>query len=150
MEVSQKLLNEQIVDQIREFFAQLDQPVEVLFFGKKTDCDYCEDTLQLLKEVIEISDKLSFHELDIEDDAALAQQYHVDKVPGIVIAGKDGDRIMDYGIRFAGIPSGHEFTSLIQDLILVSSRNSGLEEGTRRFIQELKQPVLLQVFVTPT
>src|SRR5512139_3008236 len=102
MEVSQKLLNEQIVDQIREFFSQLDQPVAVLYFGKKTDCDYCEDTLQLLREVTEISAKLSLQELDIEHDAALAQQYNVDKVPGIVIAGKDGDQILDYGVRFAG------------------------------------------------
>jgi len=150
MRTAEKLLNEQIVSQIREFFIQLDQPVEVLFFGKKTGCDYCDDTVQLLREVTEISDKLSLQELDIEDDAVLAQQYNVDKTPGIVIARKDGDQIVDYGIRFAGIPSGHEFTSLIQDILLVSSRNSGLDEETRSFIKDLKQPVFLQVFVTPT
>ncbi len=150
METAEKLLNEQIVDQIRDIFTQLDKPVEILYFGSKTDCDYCEDTLQLVEEVAAISDKLRIQQLDIEDDAALARQYNVDKTPGLVIAARDADQIVDYGIRFAGIPSGHEFSSLIHDLVVVSSRDSGLNEKTRHFLQDLEQPVLLQVFVTPT
>ena len=145
-----KLLNEGIVDQIREVFTQLDQPVAVLYFGLKTDCDYCAETSQLVEEVTAISDKLSLKKFDLDDDAAVAARYHVDKAPGMVLAGLDGDRIVDYGIRFAGIPSGHEFSSLIHDLLLVSSRDSGLDAQTRQFLQDLKQPVLLQVFVTPT
>ena len=148
--MAEKLLDESITNQIRDVFAQLDQPVEVLFFGRKTDCEYCDETLQLVEEVVGISEKLGLAVYDVEDDVAVAQQYNVDKVPGLVIAGSDGEQKVDYGIRLAGIPSGHEFSSLIHDLVLVSSRNSGLDENTRQFLQELKQPVLLQVFVTPT
>jgi glutaredoxin-like protein len=57
---------------------------------------------------------------------------------------------MDYGVRFAGIPSGHEFSSLIEGLILVSGRDSGLSGEIRKQLRGLKNPVLLQVFVTPT
>jgi glutaredoxin-like protein len=57
---------------------------------------------------------------------------------------------LDYGVRLAGIPSGHEFSSLIQDLILVSGRDSGLSAETRKALDDLDKPVLLQVFVTPT
>jgi glutaredoxin-like protein len=145
-----KLLNDQIIDQVQEVFEQLQQPVEVLFFSKKTGCDYCEDTLQLLQEVIGLSDKLNLNVYDLDEDAAIAGQYKVDKAPGLVIAGRDGDQILDYGIRIAGIPSGHEFSSLIHDLILVSGRDSGLTQDVRRYLQELDQPVHLQVFVTPT
>jgi len=67
-----------------------------------------------------------------------------------VLAGRDGDQILDFGVRYAGIPSGHEFSSLIHDLVLVSGRDSGLSEETRQFLSSLDQPVLLQVFVTPT
>lgn len=148
--MTERLLNENIVSQVREVFAQLNQPVEILFFGSKTDCDYCEDTLQLAREVVEISDKLGLQVFDIEADNAVAQKYNVDKAPGLVIAGRDGDQLMDYGVRLAGIPSGHEFSSLIQDLILVSNRDSGLSPKTREFLKELHKPVLLQVFVTPT
>lgn len=148
--MAEKLLNENIVSQIREVFEQLDKPVEVMFFGSKADCEYCDDTLQLAGEVVAISDKLNLKKYDIDADAELARQYNVDKVPGLVIAARDGDQVTDYGVRLAGIPSGHEFSTLIHDLVLVSSRESGLSQETRRFLQDVKQPVLLQVFVTPT
>jgi alkyl hydroperoxide reductase subunit AhpF len=148
--MADRLLNEGIVSQVQEVFAQLNHPVEVLFFGSKSDCDYCQDTLQLVEELVEISGKLHLQTFDIDEDAAVAKQYNVDKVPGLVIAGRDGDKILDYGVRLAGIPSGHEFSSLIQDMILVSNRDSGLDSDTREFLGGLTQPVLLQVFVTPT
>jgi alkyl hydroperoxide reductase subunit AhpF len=154
METKDKILDERIVDQIREFFSQLQQPVEVLYFGKETGCDYCADTLQLVEEVSAITDFIHVERYDIDKDSDVARQYNVDKTPGLVIAGRDegpdGVHIVDYGIRFAGIPSGHEFTSLIQDLVLVSSRDSGLEDATRQYLKTLEQPILLQVFVTPT
>jgi len=53
-------------------------------------------------------------------------------------------------VRLAGIPSGHEFTSFIQDIILVSGRDSGLNPQTREFLKGLEKPILLQVHVTPT
>jgi len=111
---------------------------------------YCADTQQLIEEVVDISDKLSLDIYDLDADADVAEKFNVDKAPGIVIAGKDGDTVSDFGIRYAGIPSGHEFTSLIQDVLLVSGRDSGLTQETRDFLKELTEPVLLQVFVTPT
>jgi alkyl hydroperoxide reductase subunit AhpF len=148
--MTETLLNDEVTGQIKDVFRQMQAPVQVFFFGRKTDCDYCADTLQLAQEVVALSDKLSLEVYDIEDDAAVAQQYRVDKTPGLVLAGKEGDQVLDYGIRFAGIPSGHEFGSLIPGLILISNRNSGLNAQTREFLRELKQPVHLQVFVTPT
>jgi len=74
----------------------------------------------------------------------------VDAAPTLIIAGKDGDQIIDYGIRLKGIPAGYEFTTLIRDVLLVSSRDSGLNQATRAWLRELKEPVHLQVFVTPT
>lgn len=148
--MAEKLLNENIISQVREVFEQLDKPVEVMFFGSESDCEYCDETLQLAAEVVAISDKLNLIKYDLEIDGEVARQYNVDKVPGLVIAARDGDQVTDYGVRLAGIPSGHEFSSLIHDLMLVSSRESGLSEETRQFLQSLNQPVLLQVFVTPT
>ena len=144
------LLNEEVTVQVQEVFAGLDEPVQVLYFGKESDCDYCEDTLQLIQEVVGLSDKLNLEMYDMEEDANVAREYKVDKAPGLVIAGRDGDQILDYGIRFAGIPSGHEFSSLINTLLLVSARDSGLSQDTRQALNELSQPVNMMVFVTPT
>jgi glutaredoxin-like protein len=148
--MANQLLNEGVTQQVKQAFEQLQEPVQVLFFGKKSGCEYCDDTCQLIEEVVGLSDKLSLHVYDLDDDAALAKTYKVDKAPGLVITGGGGAQTVDYGVRISGIPAGHEFTSLIHDLLLVSSRDSGLGDSTRQFLDGLTQPVHLQVFVTPT
>jgi glutaredoxin-like protein len=148
--VTTQLLSDDIIRQVQDVFDQLQKPVEILFFGSKKDCQYCDDTLQLVTELAGISDNVGLSVYDADVDAEIVRQYKVDKFPGLVIAGRDGDQILDYGIRYAGIPSGHEFSSLIHDLILVSGRDSGLGQETRNYLKSLNAPIHLQVFVTPT
>jgi glutaredoxin-like protein len=145
-----ELLNEDVRRQVREVFASLPNPVQILFFGSRENCDYCNDTRQLLEEVVSLSPILGLAVHDLEADSAIAKQYHVDKAPVFVVAARDGETLTDTGIQYAGIPSGHEFNTLIQDIVLVSGRDSGLKETTRQFLKSLKTPVHLQVFVTPT
>lgn len=144
------LLNDDIRKQVSEAFGQLREPVQILFFGSKEQCEYCDDTLTLVEEVASLSEKLSVQAFDVEADASVAENYNVSLTPGLVIAAEGEDGPIDLGVRYAGIPSGHEFSSLIQDLILVSGRDSGLSEQTREYLSGLKEPVHLQVFVTPT
>ena len=145
-----QLLNDDIIKQIQEVFSDLKHPVHLMYFGSNHNCPYCDDTRQLVEEVAAISPLLSVAVYDMEADADLAARYHVDKAPGLVIAAKEQEQITDFGVRLSGIPSGHEFTSLIQDIILVSNRDSGLNPQTRAFLKDLDKPILLQVFVTPT
>lgn len=145
-----KILDEQVVRQIDEAFAELKEPVQILFFGSKDDCDYCADELQLLEEVAATHKQLRLSTFDLDTDREMAAKFQVDKAPGIVIAARDGDAIVDLGIRFSGVPSGHEFSTLINDILLVSKRDSGLSQKTRDYLKALDQPLLLQVFVTPT
>jgi len=144
------LLNDDITKQIREVFVNLKNPVHLLLFNRSHDCPYCAETRQLVEEVAALSDQLtrSVHDLDTEGE--LARRHQIDKAPGIVIAAKEGDTIIDLGMHYAGIPSGYEFNSFIQDILLASTRESGLAAGTRAFLQGLTEPVHLQVFVTPT
>lgn len=147
----EQMLDEAITKQINEMFMELVDPVHLLFFGGgKEQCEYCTETQQMLKEVAVLSDKVNLEVLDFEQDASLARQYQVERIPGLVVAGRDGDEILDYGVHFSGIPAGHEFTSLIHAILRVSSRDSGLSEKTKAYLGRVSRPVLLQVFVTPT
>lgn len=147
----EKFLNEVIQKQVMDVFAVLENPVAIIFFNSKVQqCEYCIDTEQLLTEVVDLSDKLTLKVYDLEDDALLANEFHVDKAPGFVIAGQEGEQVVDYGIRFYGIPAGSEFGSLISALLLVSKRQSDLNEQTRTFLSGLTKPVHLMVFATPT
>jgi glutaredoxin-like protein len=146
----EKLLNEQIVSQIRQSFEQMKEPVQILFFGSQDNCEYCADTRQLLEEVTAIDEKLSLSIYDLQVNADMAKKFNVDKAPAIVIAGKDGDQVTDFGIQYSGIPAGHEFGTFINDILLVSGRDSGLSAEVREFLKNLEKPLHLQVFVTPT
>jgi glutaredoxin-like protein len=145
-----KLLNEKTLKQVGEALSAMKEPVRMIFFGAQSNCDYCSDTRELLEALVTTTDKLSLTVHDLEQDAALAQQYNVDKAPGIVIAALDGEQVVDHGIRYAGIPAGYEFSALLKDLLLVSSRDSGLDDETRQALKALDKPVNIQVFVTPT
>jgi glutaredoxin-like protein len=146
----EKLLNAEIVGQIKEVFAQIKEPVQILFFGAADNCDYCGDTRQLLEEVTAIDSRIGLSVYDLSADAQVAKQFNVDKAPGIVIAAKDGDQVLDFGIQYSGIPSGHEFSTLISDILLVSRRDSGLSPQVRDYLKKLDKPLHMQVFVTPT
>jgi alkyl hydroperoxide reductase subunit AhpF len=147
----EKLLSDDLEVQIRQVFEKLNHPVQLLLFISKTKQEICEPTQQLLEELVPLSELLSLSVHDLEAEPDLALLYKVQgKAPAIVIAARDGIQVIDYGIRYLGIPSGHEFSTLIQDLILVSGRDSGLSTQLRTYVKSLTKPLHLQVFVTPT
>jgi glutaredoxin-like protein len=147
----EKMINTEIQKQLEEAFADLKKPVSILFFGSKMRaCEYCEHTLSLLNEVAELSDRISVQVFDIDEDPEASQKYGVERVPGIVITAQDRNEITNYGLHFSGIPAGHEFSSLIQSMLMVSRGDSGLSQPAREYLKALTQPVELQVFVTPS
>jgi glutaredoxin-like protein len=145
-----KLLSTQITQEIQEAFAEIREPVQLLYFRAKERCEYCTETQQLLQEVTALHDRLELEIYDIEDDAEMAGKFNVTSAPVTVVAAKEGGEVRDLGIRFLGIPSGHEFGTLINDILIVSKRDSGLDPKTREFLRSLDRPLQLQVFVTPT
>ncbi len=56
----------------------------------------------------------------------------------------------DYGVRFYGIPSGYEFTSLLQAIDAVATGKPELSEKTMEALAKVTEPIHMQVFVTPT
>jgi alkyl hydroperoxide reductase subunit AhpF len=146
----EKLLDQHVVSQISETFVNLKEPVQILFFGSRENCEYCAEMQRLLEEVAAINDKVGLTVYDIQANQDVADKYNVDKFPAIVITAKDGEQISNLGVHFSGVPSGHEFATLINDILMVSSRDSGLSPAVREFLKNLNEPLLLQVFVTPT
>jgi len=130
---------------IEDRFKTLVHPVKIINFTQEFECDYCRETRQLLEEVSSISDKISFEVYNFVTDKSVAEKYKIDKIPATIVMGEK-----DYGLRFYGIPAGYEFSSLLEDIIAVSRKESGLSEKTRGKLKEITKPVHMQVFVTPT
>lgn len=130
---------------IAKEFEKLVEPVKIVYFTQEMECQFCEQTHELLQEVTELSDKLSLEVHDFVKDKDKALQYRIDKIPATIIEGKK-----DHGIRFFGVPSGYEFSTLLGSIIEVSNQESGLSEKTKSLIAQIHTPVHIQVFVTPT
>jgi glutaredoxin-like protein len=146
----EKVLDEQITRQIKQAFDGMEQPVQLLLFGSKESCDYCDETQQLLEEVSALSDKVQLSVYDVNENHEIASRFNVTNAPGIIIAARDNTDVKNLGVQFSGMPSGHEFSTLINDILMVSKRDSGLDVKTREFLKNLEKPLHLQVFVTPT
>jgi glutaredoxin-like protein len=133
---------------INEFQA-LTEPVKLVMFTQEMECQYCRETRLISEEVAALSDKISVEVYDFVHDQEIAETYQIDKIPAIAVV-RGGNRPKDYGIRFYGIPSGYEFSSLIENILMVSRGESGLTPETKAWAAALTEPVHLQVFVTPT
>jgi glutaredoxin-like protein len=145
---SMPLISKEDQDVLREEFAKhLAKPVRMLMFTQEHECQFCSETREIVEELGALSDQIAVEVYDFVEDEEIVERYAIDKIPAIAIVG-DGD--VDYGVRFYGIPSGYEFTSLIEDLFDVSAGESGLSEKTKEKLAAVDQPVHLQVFITPT
>jgi glutaredoxin-like protein len=145
------LISEKDAEFLRgEFEANLVNPVKLVMFTQEFECQFCSETRQIVEEISSLSDKISSEIYHFVTDKATAEIYDVDKIPAIAVLRVEDGEEKDYGIRFFGIPSGYEFTTVIEDIIDVSRGDSGLQPKSREAVAGITEPVHFQVFVTPT
>lgn len=143
------LLKEEDKNALRKAFELLQDPVKLLVFSQPMECMYCRETREIAEEVAELSDKLSVRVFDYVEHRAPVDKYTIRRIPAVVVM-RSGKDAKDYGIRFYGIPAGYEFTTLIEDIIMVSRGDSGLAPASRELLASLKTPLHVQVFISPT
>lgn len=101
---------------------------------------------QVLDELASLHDKIAVVEknfvLDTEDRA----RYKVDKSPAIVVLSDGADTRM----RLYGAPTGYEFVSLVEAVLLAGTGVPELEPETVTALAAVTAPLHLQVFTTPT
>ncbi|WP_211233477.1 hypothetical protein [Thermicanus aegyptius] len=133
---------------IRDMFSKMTGTSYIrFFFSNSENQEYGEATRQILEELSELTDKLKVEVINGEEEKELVNHYEVDKFPATLFVKEDGT---DTGVRFYGIPSGYEFTTLIEDIIDLGNNTIVLAEKTITTLKEITQKVHLQVFVTPT
>jgi hypothetical protein len=161
-------LSEADQDQLKSMFAeQLDRHVRLRVLTKPTSklyipgqqlCASCAEAEPFVRELATLSDKLEVEVHDVQAEPAVAKQQGLrGLVPAILIesVAADADRVgaeptSQGGVRFLGLPAGYEFSTLIADIVDVSTGNIGLSEATQAELRGLDHDLHLQVFVTPT
>jgi alkyl hydroperoxide reductase subunit AhpF len=121
-----------------ELYTQKKSPILV---PGREECQYCEETEQLLGEVADLSDRISLVVHDVKE----SPNPDVRDVPTLVYRGQNKGTL-----RFLGIPIGNEFRNLIDTIVEVGNGESGLSQETRDALAALTEDIHLRVFVTPT
>jgi len=143
------LLSPSDQQQLRSSFEALTRSVRLVFFSQAVGCETCDETRQILREITDLTDRVTVEELSLVLEKDRAAEYGVDRVPAIVLLG--GDEAEDSRIRFLGAPEGWDFLSLVDAVLLVGGASTEtLSEATIARVGQLTESLALQVFVTPT
>lgn len=140
---------------LRRLFAdQLVNPVKLTVFTQvqtamepalHTACQFCDDTVELARELAALSGKISIEVHDFLVEHELAASRGVDTIPALLIEGARPS-----WVRYLGIPAGYEFSSLVEDVVDASAGTTRLASATRARLARLGADVHIKVFVTPT
>jgi len=123
------MLDAKLQEQLKAYLANITAPVELV--ASLDDGAKSQEMQQLLETIAGLSDKISFVRAD--DDA---------RKPSFLIrrAGTD------IGVRFAGIPLGHEFTSLVLALLQVGGHPPKVSEDVIDQVKALDGDFVFETF----
>jgi glutaredoxin-like protein len=139
---------------IRFKFAQeLLQPVRIDYFTQKEldivvpgrrPCAYCKPTGVMLREVAALSDLISLRVHMFEDDREAVREFGVERIPGIVLRGRNGATL-----KFYGMPGGSEFTAFLDSIVDLSRNEVLFSEESVKALQGIEEDLRVRLFVTP-
>lgn len=139
------LLNAELQNQIREFLAPMKEKVTLVLFTQESPCETCTETKQLLQEVSSLNDKISFVEKDLYEDIRETDLYGITLTPSFVMLDSEGKY---RGVKFNGIPAGHEINSFLSAIIDMSGVDFGFNQDVIERIKKINNKVNIKVFVT--
>lgn len=128
------MLDTNLKQQLQGYLGRIVQPVEIVL--ATDDSAAAIEMRALLQDIASLSDKVSLRE-DQAVDATVRR-------PSFSIGPKDGHA----GIRFAGVPLGHEFTSLVLALLQSGGHPPKLDAETVTQIRALDGDYTFEVFVS--
>lgn len=143
------LISDEVLQQVKEEFDKhLKNQIELVTFTKESgECKYCKQMIGICDELASTSDKITVVNYTAESDPDKVQKFGIDKYPAMIVKRSNSS---NGRIRFYGIPAGHEFGSLIEDMKMVSSDEPVVSSKAMEIISKIDKPVDIKVFVTRT
>jgi len=125
------MLDQGIKEQLKDHFAKLTSAITLALF--QSDHAKQEELRGLLRDLASCGDHIALLEVPEKVDG-VRFDVHRDGTPT--------------GIRFCGVPGGHEFTSLIIAILNTDGKGKLPDEGVQRRVKALKGPVRLRTYVS--
>ena len=148
----EKLIDQKTEEALKSKFATvLKMPVDVKVFSTGIIVDPSKpDTAEINQFANQMADEL--HAIDpriitehLSMTSEIAVKMKLTTSPSTLIGYDDGYRII-----YNGAALGHEASSFIDTICMVSAGESGLSPESKAVLSKIDKPLVLQVFVTPT
>ncbi len=94
------------------------------------------ELVKFLSDIASVSDKLNVEERDTQGELRSSVSFLIEA---------DNE---DTGIRFSGIPGGHEFNSLILAMLHASGTALKLDDSVKAIVKGVREPLHFEVFIS--
>ncbi|PHV09305.1 alkyl hydroperoxide reductase subunit F [Janthinobacterium sp. BJB412] len=126
------MLDADLKSQLKSYLEKVVQPIEIV--ASLDDSATAREMQQLLQEIVLLSDKISL--VERRDDNERKPSFSINR-PGT-----------DIGVRFAGVPMGHEFTSLVLALLQVGGHTIRFDDAVIEQIRNLDGDYVFETFIS--
>jgi alkyl hydroperoxide reductase subunit F len=131
LKLENTMLDDTLKAQLQQYLALLRQPIRLI--ASLDDSETGTDMKSLLETIVSLSDKVT---LDTSGNDS--------RKPSCVVA-RDGE---SHGVRFAGLPLGHEFTSLVLALLWTGGHPPKVEQDVIDSIKALEGDFNFEVYMS--
>ncbi|ELX11452.1 alkyl hydroperoxide reductase subunit F [Janthinobacterium sp. HH01] len=126
------MLDATLKTQLKAYLEKVVQPIEIV--ASLDDSAKAREMEELLQEIVLLSDKITL--VKRTDDAERKPSFSINR-PGT-----------DIGVRFAGVPMGHEFTSLVLALLQVGGHTIKFDDAVIEQIRNLDGDYEFETFIS--
>ena len=126
------MLDNQVKEQLKNYLAKLVNPIEIV--ASINDTEKSREMTALLQDIAELSTKITL--IEKADDDRRSPSFSINRPDGGV------------NLRFAGIPMGHEFTSLVLALLQVGGYPPKVEPDVIEQIKNLDGKYEFETYIS--
>ena len=128
------MLTNDIIQALKSYTANMKR--QVTFVVQTGEHHKREELMDFLSAIAAVSDKLIVEERDIEEKLRSPISFLLES------------EHKDTGVRFSGIPSGHEFNSLVLAILQSSGSDIKLDDTLKNMLANVKESLHFEVFVS--
>lgn len=128
------MLNQDILNALKGYFASMQKTVTfVVQTGEHSKRD---ELVKFLSDIAGVSDNVQLEERDTQGELRSAISFLLEA---------DGE---DTGIRFSGIPGGHEFNSMVLAILHASGTELKIDDSLKSIVKGVKEDLHFEVFIS--
>ena len=138
-----KFLDEGIISQLKSIFSKFDKNVKIVSILNNNELSL--KIKDFLTEISNISEKISLEIYKLGENPQLEDKISLDLSPTIAILDSNNNF---RGVKFSGLPSGHELNSFILALYNIAGPGQNLDDTLKLKIKNINNKITLKVAVS--